>query len=118
MDGVKRPRHKMPPAIEDATYREIGRRVRLARKNARLSQEQLARRIQLERTSLSQIETGHQRITITTLYRLCDVLGMEPNELLPPNRLYVEPRPAPAPQQAIEVEVGNKRIIITIEIKD
>lgn len=33
-------------------------------------------------------------------------------------RLYVEPRPEPAPQQAIEVALGNKRIIITIEIKD
>jgi transcriptional regulator with XRE-family HTH domain len=64
-------------------YTAIGELVRLARKRAELSQEELAQRVKLTRTSISNIERGTQRMLVDTVYAIADALSTSVYELLP-----------------------------------
>lgn len=64
-------------------YQELGRRARSARRKAGLTQQQVAERIGLSRTSVTNIERGNQQILLHMLYRLAAALGTEPTALLP-----------------------------------
>jgi transcriptional regulator with XRE-family HTH domain len=57
-------------------------RVASERKKLGLTQEQLAKRIGIERASLAHIERG-RRPSITTAYRLAKTLGLPVEELFP-----------------------------------
>lgn len=52
------------------------------RKYRGLTQEQLAERVEMSVASVSQIETGTQGFTDTTLLAFADALNCEPGELL------------------------------------
>lgn len=64
---------------------ELGKRIRTARESTtpRLTQNALARRAGLARTSITNIETGNQQPTLHALWRIADALGVSPCELLP-----------------------------------
>jgi transcriptional regulator with XRE-family HTH domain len=64
-------------------YAEVGRRVRLARERAGLTQDALAGRVSLSRTSVTNIEKGRQKVLLHTLCSLADALGVAPEVLLP-----------------------------------
>jgi len=66
--------------------RELGSRIRKARGSStpRLTQDALAQRARLARTSITNIETGNQQPTLHALWRIADALGVSPCELLPP----------------------------------
>ena len=64
-------------------YIELGRRVRLHREAAELSQEQLAKHLRLTRSSVANLEAGQQRISAETLVEVALALGVELAELLP-----------------------------------
>jgi transcriptional regulator with XRE-family HTH domain len=64
-------------------YREFGRRLRIARRRARLSQEALAKSVGLARTSITNIEKGRQPFTLHTAYDLAKELGVRVTELIP-----------------------------------
>jgi transcriptional regulator with XRE-family HTH domain len=64
-------------------YQEFGLRVRSARKGAGLSQQKLAERVGLSRTSITNIERGRQQVALHMLYRLASAVGKNPSELLP-----------------------------------
>jgi transcriptional regulator with XRE-family HTH domain len=49
-----------------------------------MSQEVLAQRSNLSRTSIVNIERGRQGVSLATLYRLATALGLPPAALLPP----------------------------------
>ncbi len=66
-------------------YREIGRRVGAAREASDLTQERLAAKVGLSRTSIVNLEAGRQRVPIHQLYRIADALGCHPADLLPPS---------------------------------
>jgi transcriptional regulator with XRE-family HTH domain len=68
--------------VEDF-YPEFGRRIRLARRRAHLSQDTLGRLTGLNRTSITNIEAGRQRIPLHLLIRFATALEIEPMELLP-----------------------------------
>lgn len=70
--------------IDDRLYQALGRRIRTAREAARFSQEELARRVGLTRTSVTNIEHGRQRIQVHVLYALARALAVDPEALLPP----------------------------------
>lgn len=55
---------------------DIGMRIKFFRKKAGLSQEKLARKTAIERTTISKIESGKINITISTLQQLCDGFGV------------------------------------------
>lgn len=84
-------------------YAEIGRRIRSIREGQTppLSQADLARILDLKRTSITNIESGRQKMTVDTLYRMCEYFGLEIGELMPPvSELKVA--------QARSVVVGGK----------
>jgi transcriptional regulator with XRE-family HTH domain len=68
----------------DRFYVEFGRRLRDARGRARLSQEALGGRVGLNRTSISNVENGRQRLLLHQLPLLAGALAASMNDLLPP----------------------------------
>ena len=60
---------------------EVSRRLREARERAGLSLRQLARRLDISASALSQIETGKSRPSVRTLYALVSELGLSLDEL-------------------------------------
>jgi transcriptional regulator with XRE-family HTH domain len=73
--------------VGEPIYREFGRLVREAREKAdggrRMTQEALAKRVRLSRTSITNIERGNQHVGLHLLYDLARALGKRPAELLP-----------------------------------
>lgn len=67
----------------DRLYRELGRRLRAARRNAQLTQAALAERVGVSRTSITNVEQGNQHVPIHVLYELARALGVSPASLLP-----------------------------------
>jgi len=68
---------------EDEIYLAVGRMVRKGRESAGLRQDELAERVGLTRTSITNIEKGKQRIQIHTLYAIARALSLSPYALLP-----------------------------------
>ena len=64
-------------------YDAFGKQLRGARRTARLSQEDIARRVGLTRSSIANIELGRQRIALHMLYALAGALDVPPQTLLP-----------------------------------
>jgi len=67
----------------DALYSRFGRQLRTARKDAGLTQQELAERVSLTRTSITNIESGAQHISLRQLYLLAAAVGLSPAQLLP-----------------------------------
>ena len=61
---------------------EIGEQVRLARESARLTQEQLAERIDVSPQFVSDMERGVVGISIPTLKRICTTLCVSSDQIL------------------------------------
>ena len=64
-------------------YELVGQKVERQRREAKLSQTQLAQRCGLARGSIANIESGNQRPTLHTLWSLADALGVDMRLLLP-----------------------------------
>src|ERR671935_2593980 len=91
---------------------DVGRRIREHREQSNLSLRELARRLGISPSAISQIETGKSRPSVSTLYSIVTELGMSLDELFsganhtrrrraaapePP----AEPRPAQPPGRHI-----------------
>lgn len=72
---------KWPPGEAEA-LRELGRRVRLARKKAGYTQETLGEKASLHRTFVGQLERGEKNPTAWTLIRVAWGLGVDPGTLI------------------------------------
>jgi transcriptional regulator with XRE-family HTH domain len=59
------------------------RRLRIA---AGLSQEVLAQRAELHRTYVSSVERGERNVSLKNIFRLAEALGIDPRELLAPEK--------------------------------
>ncbi|SRR6266498_3987843 len=64
-------------------YKQIGYRIRQARKAAGLTQEKLAEQVSLTRTSVTNIEKGRQRLLVHTLAEIARELDVPLAKLLP-----------------------------------
>jgi transcriptional regulator with XRE-family HTH domain len=60
---------------------DVGRRLRLRREERDLSLRELARRLGISPSAISQIETGKSRPSVSTLYAIVTELGMSLDEL-------------------------------------
>ncbi|MFE6129518.1 helix-turn-helix domain-containing protein [Streptomyces sp. NPDC056437] len=69
--------------VERVFNAEIGRRVRAARVDAKLTQELLARKAGLTRGSITNIESGAQAPPPYRLVRLASAMRVDPADLLP-----------------------------------
>jgi transcriptional regulator with XRE-family HTH domain len=85
----------------DRFYEQFGQRVRAARANLGLNQEALGYRVGLNRSSISNVEKGRQRVQLHKLLEFAAALDVKPTELLPDvtaasdplNRVPAETRP-------------------------
>jgi DNA-binding XRE family transcriptional regulator len=66
-------------------YREVGRKIREARERCgeKLSQEKLAKRLQVSRASIVNIEAGRQHAPLHLLWRIAEALGTDLALLIP-----------------------------------
>jgi transcriptional regulator with XRE-family HTH domain len=64
-------------------YEQFGRRLRSLREEAGLTQDQVAERVNLKRTSITNIESGRQHIALHQLFLLAAAVGKSPGDLLP-----------------------------------
>jgi transcriptional regulator with XRE-family HTH domain len=67
----------------DEFYVGLGRKIQHARRHLGITQEQLAARLSLNRTSITNIESGKQRILVHTLIEIASIFGLSPAELFP-----------------------------------
>ena len=67
----------------DLIYESIGKLVRIRRERLNLTQDDLAQRVGLKRTSITYIEKGRQRIQVHTLYDLATALEVDLPALVP-----------------------------------
>src|SRR5436309_7593398 len=70
---------------------DVGPRLRLHREQQQLSLREVARRLSISPSALSQIETGKSRPSVSTLYAIVSELGISLDELFggrqaPPSR--------------------------------
>jgi transcriptional regulator with XRE-family HTH domain len=69
--------------VVDRLYKQFGQRLRELRMEAGLTQEDVAERVKLRRTSITNIERGRQHIALHQLYLLASAVGTSPQDLLP-----------------------------------
>jgi transcriptional regulator with XRE-family HTH domain len=74
----------------EAIYARFGRELRRVRKQRGLTQADLARRVNLGRTSVANIESGQQRVHLHTLMDFATALEVSPAELLPEETVEVD----------------------------
>ncbi len=61
---------------------DVGYRIKIYREQAGLTQEKFSELIDLETKTISVIECGNVGISLTTLKKICEVLGISADELL------------------------------------
>jgi transcriptional regulator with XRE-family HTH domain len=77
--------------MDSQLYRMFGDRVRELRENRSVTQEELARRVQLSRASITNIEKGRQRVLLHQMINIADALDAKPSELMPSPSSLAEP---------------------------
>jgi transcriptional regulator with XRE-family HTH domain len=68
---------------EAAFYRALAKNIRARRLELNLRQEELAARLDIERTTLTHIEAARQKPPLHLYFLLCRELHVEPERLLP-----------------------------------
>ena len=63
-------------------YKAIGKRIKIARIKADLTQERLAEMIEISPTHMSNIETGTNRVSLTAIVSLANALSVTVDDLL------------------------------------
>lgn len=63
-------------------YKAIGKRIKVARIRMGITQEQLADRVSVPPTHLSNIEIGSSRVSLTTIVKIANVLNVTIDDLL------------------------------------
>jgi len=100
-----RKRTVRPPLEED-----VGPRLRAHREQRGLSLRELARRLGVSPSAISQIETGKSRPSVSTLYSIVSELGMSLDELFGAAKPAKAPEPSsPAPAPARRGQRGGDR---------
>lgn len=64
-------------------YASLGGNIRRERARLEMNQGDLARKVGLSRTSVTNVELGRQGLAVHQLFEFADALGVEPCELLP-----------------------------------
>lgn len=66
-------------------YTTLGERIQRLRRmqSPLMSQERLAKILGLTRTSVTNIECGKQKVTLDTIYKLCETFSIQVAELMP-----------------------------------
>ena len=120
---------RRPAKARLAVRDDVGRRIREHREQSNLSLRELARRLGISPSAISQIETGKSRPSVSTLYSIVTELGMSLDELFSedgskPTRRVAGPAVAPAQLQPVResdgpserhVQRAGRRLAIELE---
>lgn len=68
---------------ENRIYALVGKRIKAYRVAAGITQADLAHSLTLQRTSITNIEAGKQKLLLHQLYKICSALNIEVDVLLP-----------------------------------
>lgn len=66
----------------ELNFKAIGKRIKIARIRANLTQETVAEKIGITPQHVSNIETGNSSVSLTTLVAIANLLGISIDELL------------------------------------
>lgn len=69
--------------MTDRIYADIGKLIRARREDLAMTQEGLAGRVGLSRTSVTNVESGRQAVLVHQLVRFADALDVEVAALVP-----------------------------------
>ena len=113
---------------EHGAFADIGARLREERRRRGISQRDLARRVGLSASLISQIETGRSKPSVSTLYAIVTELGISLDRLFHPHPEAAGPRPAageaagpvvrPGERAALELESGVRWERLTADDED
>ncbi|HXF72855.1 MAG TPA: XRE family transcriptional regulator [Actinomycetota bacterium] len=113
---------------ERAAFADIGARLREERRRRGISQRDLAHRLGLSPSLISQIETGRSKPSVSTLYAIVTELGISLDRLFHPHPEAGEPGPAgtgaggpvvrPGERAALELESGVRWERLTADEED
>jgi transcriptional regulator with XRE-family HTH domain len=95
-------------------YAEFGANLKRARERAELTQKELADRVLLPRTSVTNIEHGRQRIALHQLVQFAEALGVEPLELLPEDELNLDELVAETGGEALPADQEQRQFIASV----
>ena len=73
----------MEPRDVEEFYEDFGHRVRAAREEAQLTQEDLGKLLGLTRSSIANIEAGRQRVLLHTIVLIAQGTGVPTQDLMP-----------------------------------
>ena len=71
-------------------YRQFGAQLKQARRKARMTQRDVAERVNLTRTSITNIESGRQHVALHQVFLLAGAIGCEVVDLLPDGDVPIE----------------------------
>jgi len=74
------------PELARRVAREVGQRLKIARRERRVAQDAFAKAMGVSRTTASNIERGRQRLFLDQIYRAAEILGISIDKLLPARR--------------------------------
>ena len=63
-------------------YKAIGKRIKIARIRAEISQEQLSALVDLSPSHMSNVETGTTKVSLTSIVRIANALSVTVDDLL------------------------------------
>lgn len=61
----------------------LGKRIRKFRKRSGLTQEKLAEKVNVSVTHIGLVETGKRRVSLKTLYKIANALGVKIKDIFP-----------------------------------
>lgn len=67
---------------DDDLEKEIGATIAFLRRQAKMTQEDLAGQAEIDRSYLSEIESGHKNMSVRTLKKIATALGIKISKLL------------------------------------
>ncbi len=74
---VSYPKKRQQEILKRARYLKAAMELKKLRKELKISQEELARKMKVKREFITRIESGEQNITIETLNRVAEATGKE-----------------------------------------
>lgn len=89
----------------DRLHAALGKKIREHRQSSGLTQAELAERIAISRTSLTNVELGRQRLLVDQLYKMAEVLNTRPQDLLPLPGEIIGSRAAPNAEPVVPESV-------------
>lgn len=104
---------------ERRLFQEVGQKIRQLRAapaggRARLTQAELAEMVGLERTSITNIERGNQKVPLHVLYRICEALRAPITDVMPAIAEVQQAQPEPSLE---EFPFASKSVEMTPLVK-